>query len=159
MNTLQQLLIGLSLTICVGNLPMIANSILASTQSNSSTQISVAAPTTPDRVIGSRTIFGYFTHLVWGDYFHAFVKTDRETIDFIIDRNEDCFLALYPKSRLKIKYDLVKRYIPEATGYQTIKIISNIETNQTNLIKWRKSMTPIALKQCDRLVKQATRSN
>jgi hypothetical protein len=113
----------------------------------------------PDKVTASRQIGGYFRNFIWGDYFYAVIKTDRGKMIFSIDRDEDCFLASHPKSRLVIQYDWLQRYIPEAGGYYSISVISNIQTAKTDLATWRKSLSPAKLKQCRQLVDRATKSN
>jgi hypothetical protein len=152
MNILQQLAIGLSSIVCGTNLPAIADFALAS-------QISLATPPAPDKVVESGTVVGYFTNFVWGDYFYAVIKTDRRNIHFLIDRNEDCFLALHQRSRFTIQYDIIRRYIPQAGSYQPIKVIRNIQTNRTSLAKWSRSIPLTKLKQCRQLVDRATESS
>jgi hypothetical protein len=127
----------------------------------------VAAPTArfPDRIIASKTVVGYFQNFYWGDYFYAVVKTNRGNINFIINpplpkllqRDEDCFLAQYQTARLKIQYDTITSYLPQAGGYHSIEIIRKIQTDRTSLAKWRRSMSPAKLKQCRQLVDRATK--
>ncbi|WP_310415603.1 hypothetical protein, partial [Chamaesiphon sp. OTE_8_metabat_110] len=108
-----------------------ANPSRAVSQPNDLMQLASATPGFPDKIIASKTITGYFTNFVWGDYFYAVIATNRGNQTFLVDRDEDCFLAYHQKVRLKIRYDRLQRYIPQAGSYQPIDVIRNIQTNRT----------------------------
>jgi hypothetical protein len=120
------------------------------------TQRSDPASGFPDRIIASKTVVGYFQKFSWGDYFYAVVKTNRGNINFMLNppssklmqRDEDCFLARHQTVKLKIQYDTIASYIPQAGGYHSIDVIRKIQTDRTSLAKWRRSMSPAKLKQC-----------
>ncbi|WP_309744484.1 hypothetical protein [Chamaesiphon sp. OTE_20_metabat_361] len=135
-----------------------ANPSRAVSQPNDLMQLASATPGFPDKIIASKTITGYFTNFVWGDYFYAVIATNRGNQTFLVDRDEDCFLAYHQKVRLKIRYDRLQRYIPQAGSYQPIDVIRNIQTNRTDLVRWRRSISPAKLKQCRRLIDRATTS-
>jgi hypothetical protein len=145
-------------------IPAIANELqLISTIS----QPSPSATKFPDRVIASNRIVGYFQYFSWGDYFYAVVKTSRgKKISFMLNppsqqlftSGTDCFLAYHQHQRLKIEYDTIDTYIPQAGGYHSIETIKNIRTERTTLDTWRKSMSRTQLKHCDRLIERATKS-
>jgi hypothetical protein len=136
-----------------------ANPTRAVPQSNDLMQLASETPGFPDKIVASKTVVGYFTNFVWGDYFYAVIETSRGTKTFLVDRDEDCFLAYHQKVKLKIQYDRLQRYIPQAGGYQPIDVIRNIQTNRTNLARWRRSISPAKLKQCRQLIENATKSS
>ncbi len=133
-----------------------ANSTRAVSKPTDLMQVASATPGFPDKIIASKTVTGYFTNFVWGDYFYAVIDTNQGTKTFSVDRDEDCFLAYHQKVKLKIRYDRLQRYIPQAGGYQPIDVIRTIQTNRTDLAKWRRSISPSKLKQCRRLIDRAT---
>jgi hypothetical protein len=135
-----------------------ANPARAVPQSDKLMQVASATPGFPDKIIASKTVTGYFTNFVWGDYFYAVIDTNRGIKTFSVDRDEDCFLAYHQKVKLKIRYDRLQRYIPQAGGYQPIEVIRTIQTNRTDLARWRRSISPAKLKQCRRLIDRATSS-
>ena len=135
-----------------------ANPARAVPNSNAPIQLASATPGFPDKIIASRTITGYFTNFVWGDYFYAVIQTNRGVKTFSVDRDEDCFLAYHQKVKLKIRYDRLQRYMPQAGNYQPIDVIRNIQTNRTDLARWRRSISPAKLKQCRQLIENATKS-
>jgi hypothetical protein len=138
------------------NLPVMANATKSSPQLVAVPQLSSSTPQFPDRIVASKTVVGYFSNFLWGDYFYAIVKTDRGQINFLIDRDEDCFLTHHQKSRLLIQYDLVNRYLSQAGGYYPIHIIRKIKTDRSDLSRWRKSISPAKLRQCRQIVEQAS---
>jgi hypothetical protein len=113
----------------------------------------------PDRIIATKTVIGYFTNFVWGDYFYAQIETNNGRMTFLVDKDEDCFLVDRQHLKLKIRYDRMRRYIPQAGGYQSIDVISNIQTDRTDLVRWRKSISPAKLKQCRQRIQRATKSS
>jgi hypothetical protein len=167
-NTFQSQSIGITLSllgVCCLKMPTIANELrLVSTIS----QPSLAATKFPDRVIASKKIVGYFQYFSWGDYFYAVVKTSRgKKILFMLNppsqqllkSGTDCFLASHQHQRLRIEYDTIDSYIPQAGGYHSIETIKNIRTERTTLDTWRTSMSRTRLKQCGRLIERATKSH
>jgi hypothetical protein len=130
-------------------------------------RVSTTTSQFPDRVIAAKIVSGYFQNFFWGDYFYAVVKTNRGNISLIINPpspkllqgDEDCFLAHHQQQRLRIQYDTIESYIPEAGSYQSIDVIRKIRTVRTDLATWRKSISPTKLKQCRQLVERATKSN
>jgi hypothetical protein len=106
-------------------------------------------PKFPDRIIASKTIRGKFIDLVSGDYLYAEISTARGENTFLIDGDEYCFLQQYPKEQLRIDYDVVDRYTPQAGGYRRVNIIRNITSRQTNLRKWRRTLTKKVIDKCE----------
>jgi hypothetical protein len=156
MNNFQRQSIGMM--ILTLNL-QVATAVLTPPQLAHATQLASATPGFPDKIVESRTIVGSFTNFIWGDYFYAVIDTSRGKMYFSVDRDEDCFLAYHQKVKLKIRYDRLQRYVPEAGNYQPFDIVRNIQTNRTNLVRWRRSISAAKLKQCDRLIEQATENN
>jgi hypothetical protein len=103
----------------------------------------------PDQILLSKTIPGKFIKLVSGDYLYAKISTAKGEKTFLIDSNESCFLAQYPQESLKIDYNVVDRYTPQASGYRRVNIIRNITTRRTNLQKWRRTVTKKTLAVCE----------
>lgn len=152
MNNLQrQSIFSIVLTL---NLQVV-DPVLALPAFDSATQLASATPGFPDKPISAKTVVGYFNNFVWGDYFYAVIRTSRGKMTFLIDRDEDCFLAYHQRVKLKIRSERLQRYFPQAGGYQSIDVISNIQTDRTNLVKWRRSISPAKLKQCRRLIERA----
>jgi hypothetical protein len=149
---------------CGSNIPA---TVAGGWQSVATSQLDPAASKFPNRVIASRTIVGYFQNFSWGDYFYAVVKTKRGNISFMLNPpspkllrgDEDCFLAHHQQQRLRIQYDTIDTYIPQAGGYHSIEVIRKIQTDRLTLATWRKSLSPTRLKQCRQLVEKATKSN
>jgi hypothetical protein len=137
----------------------VAGMALALPPSDDPIRLSSATPEFPDKIVASKTAIGYFTNFSWGDYFYAVIKTSSGNITFLVDRDEDCFLAYHQKVKLKIRYDRLQRYIPQAGGYYPIDVIRNIQTNRTDLVRWRRSISPAKLKQCRQLIERATKSS
>ncbi len=131
--------------------------VLALPTFDGGTQLASATPGFPDKLISAKTVVGYFNNFVWGDYFYAVIRTNRENRIFLIDGDEDCFLASHQRVKLKIRYEQLQRYLPQAGGYQSVYVISNIQTDRTSLAKWRRSISPAKLKQCRLLVERATK--
>jgi hypothetical protein len=104
----------------------------------------------PDQILLSKTIQGKFINVLWGDYLYAKISTAKGEKTFLIDGNESCFLQQYPKESLKIDYDVVDRYTPQASGYRRVNIIRNVTTRRTNLQKWRRTVTKKTLAVCER---------
>jgi hypothetical protein len=164
-------------SIIVNNLPAKSIGMIVLTLTACSLHLPASAddsksPTTmtsrfPDKIIGSKTVVGYFQNFFWGDYFYAVVKTDRGNINFMVNpsspklrqRDEDCFLVQHQTARLKIQYDTISSYIPEAGGYHSIDVIRKIQTDRTSLAKWHRSISPAMLKRCRQLVDRATKSS
>ena len=136
-------------------------------RSVATSQLSPAASKFPNRVIASRTIVGYFQNFSWGDYFYAVVKTNRGNISFMLNPpspkllrgDEDCFLAHHQQERLRIQYETISSYIPPAGGDRSIDVIKHIQTDRTDLARWRKSISPAQLKQCRQSIERATKSS
>jgi hypothetical protein len=156
MNNLQrQSILSIVLTL---NLQVV-NPVMALPTFDGGFQLASATPGFPDKLISSKTVVGYFKNFVWGDYFYAVIRTNRGNMTFLIDLDEDCFLAYHQQAKLKIRYERLQRYLPQTGGYQSIDVISNIQTDRTNLVKWRRSISPSKLKQCRRLIERATKSS
>lgn len=102
----------------------------------------------PDKVVATKMIRGRFVSMVQGDYFYAKIKTASGVKTFLIDGNESCFLQQHPRELLKIDYEVVDRYTPQANGYRRVNIIRNITSRRHNLQKWRKTVTRSALAIC-----------
>jgi hypothetical protein len=137
----------------------VADAALALPEWDRIAQRASAVSAFPDRIIATKTVIGYFTNFVWGDYFYAVIETNRGRMTFLVDKDEDCFLVDRQHVKLKIRYDLLQRYIPQAGGYQSIDVIRNIQTDRTDLIRWRKSMSSAKLKQCRQRIERAIRSS
>jgi hypothetical protein len=119
----------------------------------------ISAQEHPDKIVASKSIQGRLVKFLQGDYFYATIETEQgESLDFSIDGSEDCFLAQNKSDRLSIQYDDVERYIPETGGYQPIRIIRGLQTEKTDWVAWRLTVTPETMAQCRRdLVEKATR--
>ncbi len=117
-------------------------------QISNPTNTLVSAAKRPDRIIQSKKVKGRLKKLIWGDYLYAFVTTKKGQITFLINGNESCFLRQYQKEELSINYDVVDRYIPQASGYRRFNIIRQVQSKTTNLATWRKSVTQKELNRC-----------
>jgi hypothetical protein len=104
----------------------------------------------PDRIIQSKKVKGRFIKSIWGDYFYSFVGTTAGEIRFMINSDESCFLRQHRQSELSIDYDIVDRYIPQASSYGHYNIIRNVQSKKTNLATWLKSVTKKELDQCEK---------
>jgi hypothetical protein len=103
----------------------------------------------PDKIVASHKVIGTLTEFRWGDYFYAIVKTDAGDITFFMEGNDaDCFLALNKAVKLAIQYDVVKRYLPQASGYHEIALIRSIGNGRIDLATWQQSHTAEQIKQC-----------
>jgi hypothetical protein len=102
----------------------------------------------PDRIIQSKKVQGRFIKSLWGDYLYSFVGTKSGEIMFMINSDESCFLRQHRRSELSINYDVVDRYIPQASSYGHYNIIRNVQSKTTNLATWLKSVTTKELDQC-----------
>jgi hypothetical protein len=103
----------------------------------------------PDRIIQSKKVQGRFIKSIWGDYLYSFVGTKSGEIRFMINSDESCFLRQHRQEELSIDYDIVDRYIPQASGYGQVNIIRNVQSKTTNLATWQKSVTEKELNQCE----------
>ena len=116
--------------------------------SKSSSQASLVTKQSLDRIVASKRITGRLIKFIWNDYLYAIIKTDEGEKIFFVDHNENCFLAQNKAFKLSIQYDVVERYIPQASGYHSVNIIRAITTTQTDWQTWQRSITPRELEQC-----------
>jgi hypothetical protein len=120
-------------------------------QNSASLPKTISQPTEhPDRIIQSKKVQGRFIKSIWGDYLYSFVGTKSGEIQFMINSDESCFLRQHRQSELSIDYDIVDRYIPQASGYGHYNIIRNVQSKKTNLATWLKSVTKKELDQCEK---------
>jgi hypothetical protein len=112
-------------------------------------QINEYQKKSPDKIITSKKVRGRLIKIISGDYFYAQVSTKYGEETFLIDSNEDCFLSKHPKEQLSINYDVLDRYIPQASRYGRINVIRNITTRKTSLKKWRMTLAKNKLGECN----------
>jgi hypothetical protein len=113
-------------------------------------KVALEPPEHSDRVIQSKKVQGRFIKSIWGDYLYSFVGTKSGEIRFMINSDESCFLRQHRQSELSIDYDVVDRYIPQASSYGHYNIIRNVQSKKTNLATWLKSVTKKELDQCEK---------
>jgi hypothetical protein len=91
-----------------------------------------------ERVIRKSEFQGRLVSLQWGDYLHAnFVdKTKRKKSFFIFVQGLDYFLAANQGKSVKVIYEVVDSFIPEAGSVHRIERIVDVEAGAERYLAW-----------------------
>ena len=86
------------------------------------------------------------------------VRSDEgRIINFFVDIDDGCFLAINKDNVLHIEYDNIERYFPEGQGYYPASVITEVKTADSDLSSWQKQFDrPRGLKGCEDLIEKYT---
>jgi hypothetical protein len=109
----------------------------------------------PDKIKATRFTEGTFVGFEVGDYMHAVIENARgKRESYFLSPSAsgiEYFLALNKGRKVKITYQVVDSYIPEAGGVETIERISAASVgNQTYSAWWRKARKTMTLPQLEK---------
>ena len=83
-----------------------------------------------ETVLSSGQTIGYFSNLTWGDYSHIEILVDNKKISYFCEKGpcsvfEDNLKKLKGE-KIKVSWEQVKKYIPEAAMEETITRTTDI---------------------------------
>jgi hypothetical protein len=109
----------------------------------------------PDKVLRTQRVKGSFIKFEVGDYTHVSIKkSDGKEASFWLGSNGEVlmkFLVAHKGEPLVLTYQVVKSYIPEAGGYQTIERLVDARSGRETAAQWwrRIKADPDALKKIE----------
>ncbi|MGB7925356.1 MAG: hypothetical protein WCF57_19105 [Pyrinomonadaceae bacterium] len=94
----------------------------------------------PDKVLKTTSVKGSFVKFEVGDYTHVVVKkSDGKETSFWLGTNGEVlmkFIVAHKGEPLLLTYQVVKSYIPEAGGYQTIERLVDARKGRETAAQW-----------------------
>jgi hypothetical protein len=94
----------------------------------------------PDKVLKTLRLKGSFSKFEVGDYTHVVIKkNDGKETSFWLGSNGEVlmkFLVAHKGKPLSLTYQVVKSYIPEAGGYQTIERLIDARSDGETAAQW-----------------------
>jgi hypothetical protein len=92
-----------------------------------------------DRVKATRSLTGRFLYFEVADYTHAVIRGPAgKKVSFFLRPGMDYFLALHPAEPLRLTYQVVESFIPEADSTVTIERLSEIRAGRAVYSAWWK---------------------
>ncbi len=94
-----------------------------------------------DKVRAVKMIQGTLTDFEMGDYLHANFKTikGKELSLFVMKPGMEYFLAVHRGKPLKLTYEVVDTYIPEADGVTQIERLASAKAGSVTYETWWKA--------------------
>jgi hypothetical protein len=92
----------------------------------------------PDRVLKTHIANGKFSSIDWGDYLHLNFKVGQkgDLSLFATDDRLTYFVLAHRSKTIRIQYQSVESWIPEAGGYQPIDRIVSAQLGSTDFQHW-----------------------